>query len=144
MESGAVGAERCPLVVICDDTPQIRRLIRINLELDGYEVEEAADGEAAIDLLERLDGLGRRPDLVLLDAAMEPRNGWWLLSTLRADPRWASVPVVMVTASVQAHDRVQAEDAGASAFLAKPFDPDDLLALVSQFAGRGGPTPAHP
>jgi CheY-like chemotaxis protein len=129
MESGS------GLVAVCDDTEQIRRLIRMNLELEGYEVEEAAEGEGLLDLLR---GLGtRQPGVIILDAQMQPKDGWWAIREIRADARLAGIPVIMVTASVQQHDRVQAEAAGLDAFVSKPFDPDFLLELIEGFMAKG-------
>ena len=127
------------LVYVCDDTAQIRHLIRLNLELEGYEVEEVGDGEA---LVGRLRAAEQLPDVITLDAQLAPRDGWWAVARIREDARLAGIPVIMVTASVQQHDRAQAHGSGLDAFLAKPFDPDDLIALVRGFAagGRGAPT----
>lgn len=133
MESGP---PHTPVVLVCDDTEPIRRLIRVNLELDGYAVDEATDGEAAFERL--LDHSRPRPALVLLDAAMQPRDGWWVVERMRSEPDLSGIPVVMVTASVQHHDRRQARLAGCDAFLAKPFDPDDLHELVVRFVGDPG------
>ncbi|WP_457253525.1 response regulator [Pedococcus sp. P5_B7] len=126
--------ERGGLVYVCDDTEQIRRLIRVNLEMEGYEVREAGDGEELIAALHELD---RLPGVVTLDAQMSPRDGWWTISQIRADPRLADIPVIMVTASVQQHDRVQAQGSGLDAFVSKPFDPDHLIELVSGFMADG-------
>jgi CheY-like chemotaxis protein len=126
--------ERGGLVYVCDDTEQIRRLIRVNLELEGYEVREAADGEELVAALHELDVL---PGAVTIDAQMSPRDGWWTISQIRADPRLAHIPVIMVTASVQQHDRVQAKGSGLDAFVSKPFDPEHLVELVSGFMAEG-------
>jgi CheY-like chemotaxis protein len=131
MERGGRSGGR---VVVCDDTEQIRRLIRVNLELEGMEVEEVADGEALLDLLHATDTL---PDVITLDAQMAPRDGWWAIKRIRRDPRLAPIPVVMVTASVQEHDRLQASHSGLDAFLAKPFDPDHLVELIAAFMAQG-------
>ena len=130
------------LVLVCDDTEQIRLLIRVNLELEGYEVEEAADGEA---LLERLrDESAPLPRVITLDAQMHPRDGWWAIGEIRADPRLAGIPVIMVTASVQQHDRVQAAQAGLDAFVPKPFDPEYLVEILGGFLASGGTASAAP
>jgi CheY-like chemotaxis protein len=125
--------ERGGLVIVCDDTEQIRRLIRLNLELEGYAVEEATDGSALLERLQRDD----LPGVITLDAQMSPRDGWWAIARIRADARLVDIPVVMVTASVQQHDRVQASESGLDAFVSKPFDPDDLIALVQGFMAAG-------
>ncbi|HEV7171588.1 response regulator [Pedococcus sp.] len=128
--------ERGGLIYVCDDTEQIRRLIRLNLELEGYDVEEQADGQ---ELLERLATTDALPDVITLDAQMLPKDGWWAIARIRADERLAHIPVVMVTASVQQQDRVQAQGSGLDAFVAKPFDPLQLIDIVRSFmaAGRG-------
>ncbi|GAB3444510.1 hypothetical protein GCM10027517_24280 [Phycicoccus ginsengisoli] len=129
------------LVYVCDDTEQIRRLIRVNLELEGYQVEELEDGEA---LLGRLRAVQELPDVITLDAQMTPRDGWWAVDRIREDARLSSIPVIMVTASVQQHDRAQAHGSGLDAFLAKPFDPDDLIELVRGLAAGGRDAAAAP
>ena|SRR6478609_1739378 len=125
--------ERGGLVIVCDDTEQIRRLIRLNLELEGYAVEEARDGSALLERLQR----GDPPGVITLDAHMSPRDGWWAISRIRADKRLAPIPVVMVTASVQQHDRVQASEFGVDAFVSKPFDPDYLVEVIGGFMAEG-------
>lgn len=122
------------VVLVCDDTEQIRRLIRVNLELEGYHVVEAADGQELMDHLFRASDL---PGVILLDAQMQPRDGWWAISRIRADERLATIPVVMVTASVQQRDRAMADESGLDAFVSKPFDPDELIELVEGFMADG-------
>lgn len=129
------------LVYVCDDTEQIRRLIRLNLELDGFEVEEYTDGES---LLERLRSTEQLPDLVTLDAQMSPRDGWWAIDSIRRNPRLAGIRVVMVTASVHEHDRAQAQGSGLDAFVAKPFEPEDLVDLVRSLVADGKRPSAAP
>jgi CheY-like chemotaxis protein len=120
------------LILVCDDTEQIRRLIRLNLELDGYEVVEAEDGPAAMAILEDLTQ--PLPDVITLDVVMPRRDGWWMVSTIRADPRLAGIPIVMVTASAQDDDRAHAVLAAVDDFVAKPFDPQELLTRVETLA----------
>ena len=122
-------------VLVCDDAREIRTLIRINLELEGYEVVEADDGDVALEILR--DTTRPLPDVITLDAIMPRRDGWWVVSMVRADPRLAGIPIVMVTASVQPHDRAQAERVAVDGFVAKPFEPDDLVALIGSLAMRG-------
>lgn len=122
-------------ILVCDDAPEIRQLIRINLELEGYEVVEATDGQAALEILQ--DTTQPLPDVITVDALMPRRDGWWAVSMIRADPRLEHIPIVMVTASVQPHDRAQAERVALDGFVAKPFEPDELLALIATLARRG-------
>jgi CheY-like chemotaxis protein len=128
------GSARVPRrVLVCDDTEQIRRLIRVNLELDGYEVLEAVDGPAAVEILRDLHR--PLPNVITLDVLMPRHDGWWTLSTIRADPRLANIPIIMVTASAQTRDRVHAEEAGVDEFVAKPFEPEELLTKIESLVG---------
>ncbi|HQW74522.1 response regulator [Ornithinibacter sp.] len=135
MQSGRGAEHEAPLVLVCDDTEPIRRLLRINLELAGFRVAEAADGHAAMARL--IDPEAQRPSVIVLDSQMAPYDGWWAIAAIRSHPRLDPVPVVLLTAAVIAHDAPQASDAGFDAFVAKPFDPDELIAAVSRLAERG-------
>ena len=128
-------AEGSGRILVVDDTDQIRTLIRVNLELEGYEVIEARDGEEALEILD--DTSQPLPDVITVDALMPRRDGWWTVSMIRADPRLMDIPIIMVTASVQSHHRAQAEQAGVDGFVAKPFEPDELLALIGILAVGG-------
>ncbi|WP_404381385.1 response regulator [Knoellia locipacati] len=139
MESGpaATAVTSRPLVLVCDDIVSIRDIIRINLELEGFDVLEAADGHEAMSHL--IDPSARVPDVILLDAQTPRRDGWWAIAAIRSHPRLADVPTVLVTASTTAHDRSEAALAGFDAFVAKPFDPADLVDVVSRLAADGRP-----
>jgi CheY-like chemotaxis protein len=133
-------------ILVCDDTEQIRQLIRVNLEFEGYEVVEAVDGQEALEIL--LDSTRPLPHVITLDAIMPRRDGWWTVSMIRTDPRLEHIPIVMVTASVQTHDRAQAQRAALDGFVAKPFDPEELVAVIAALVkggrDRDGSEPADP
>ncbi len=112
------------MLLVCDDEDVLRALIRDTLD-DRYVLVEATDGDEALRCARY-----RRPDLILLDMMMPGRSGLDVLRELRGDRSLAEVPVIMLTARTQAADRQAAEDAGATRFLAKPFSPAELLALV--------------
>ena len=134
MEGG--GSEPARVLVV-DDTAAIRMLLRMNLELEGFVVEEAVDGRSCLDRLRNASL--PRPDVVTLDAVMEPGDGWAAVREIRRDPALADLPVVMITASVQGYQRARAESAGVDAFVPKPFDPDAVVAVVRSFSsGRPG------
>jgi CheY-like chemotaxis protein len=151
---GTTEGERMPVdppngsgrVLVCDDAEEIRQLIRINLELEGYDVVEAGDGQVALEILR--DTTQPLPDVITLDALMPRRDGWWAVSMIRADPRLKQIPIVMVTASVQPHDRAQAERVAVDGFVAKPFEPDELVTLIGALVMRArverGQNPAQP
>ncbi len=113
-----------PTILICDDEPNLRELMRISLE-PSYEFAEASDGAEAIDLAERV-----RPDLVLLDVMMQGTNGLAVIEYLRSRPELAATPIVVVSAFAAASDRRAAYAAGATEFLKKPFEPQTLSTLV--------------
>ena len=122
-------------ILVCDDTASIRLLMRINLELAGFEVLEARDGQAALEVLER--NPDRLPSVVILDAQMTPLDGWGAVAAIRGNPTLEHLPIVMVTASLQQQEKQRSIAAGVDAFVAKPFEPEDLVDLVSELATSG-------
>ena len=135
MQSGTDPHGPPPLVLVCDDTESIRRLMRINLELAGFRVEEAGDGHEAMARL--IDPLSQVPSVIVLDSEMSPYDGWWAIAAIRSHPRLDPVPVLLVTGSVVLHDAPEASGAGFDGFISKPFDPDELVASVSGLAVAG-------
>jgi CheY-like chemotaxis protein len=116
-----------PTVLVCDDEPVLRMLVRATLDRGEYTVIEASDGDEALAHTRQ-----HRPDLILLDMMMPGRSGSEVLRELRADPATASTPVIMLTARAQASDREAMNLAGATHYLTKPFSPVGLAALVEQ------------
>jgi CheY-like chemotaxis protein len=114
-------------ILVCDNEEALRDLVRASLSRDGYEIEEARDGDEALSLARRL-----RPDLIVLDVMMPGRSGLDVLGQLRSDSELVDVKVVVLTARAQSADRSSAERAGANAFLSKPFSPLELEALVER------------
>ena len=108
-----------------DDQSDIRLMCRVNLQLEGYDVTEAVDGEAGLAAARET-----KPDLVLLDVMMPGLDGWQMLDAMKADPATASIPVVLLTARVQREDEIRGWTAGASDYLAKPFNPSTLNEVV--------------
>jgi DNA-binding response OmpR family regulator len=112
-------------VLVIDDQPDIRLMCRVNLALEGYEVIEAPDGEAGLEMI-----FSESPDLVLLDVMMPGLDGWTVIERAKADPRTAHIPVVLLTARVQREDEIRGWKLGASDYLAKPFNPSTLSEVV--------------
>jgi DNA-binding response OmpR family regulator len=112
-------------VLVVDDEPDVLLLCRVNLEFEGYRVVEASDGEAALAYL-----ADEVPDVVLLDLMMPKLDGWAVLERIKADPRTAAVPVVMLTAKVQDHDQIRGWSSGAAEYITKPFSPLSLSQVV--------------
>jgi CheY-like chemotaxis protein len=114
-------------VLYVDDEPDIREIAGLALQLDpGIQVRLAESGARA---LETLAG-GWRPDVILLDVMMPAMDGPAVLAALRAQPRWATTPVVFITARTQAQDRQRLLELGALALISKPFDPMTLAKEV--------------
>jgi two-component system alkaline phosphatase synthesis response regulator PhoP len=116
-----------PIILVCDNEDVLRALVRAALDGAGYQVVEARDGDESLELARSV-----KPDLILLDMMMPGRTGVEVLGQLRREDALASTPVVMLTARAQASDRATALDAGATRFLAKPFSPMALAALVEE------------
>jgi len=142
MQPGTEGAGPTPLVLICDDVEPIRRLLRINLELAGFRVEEASDGHQAMARL--IDPIAQRPDVIVLDSQMRPYDGWWAIAAIRAHPALQEVPALLVTAAASDHARFEVDEAGFDGIVTKPFDPDELVAVVSHLAATGRRRPRRP
>jgi CheY-like chemotaxis protein len=117
-------------VLVVDDNKVIRQLIRVNLELEGFEVVTAADGAECLDVVHQV-----RPDVVTLDVVMPRLDGLRTAARLRGDPRTRDLPLAIVSACTPYE--VQAGlDVGVEAFLAKPFEPAELIRLVKQLMER--------
>jgi CheY-like chemotaxis protein len=119
-----------PTVLVCDDEPVLRMLVRATLDQGNYTVVEACDGDEAL-ARTRAD----HPDLILLDMMMPGRSGSDVLRELRADPATARTPVIMLTARAQASDREAMNFVGADHYLTKPFSPVGLASLVAEVLG---------
>jgi CheY-like chemotaxis protein len=115
-------------VLVVDDSDAVRRLIRINLELEGFDVVEAGDGAECLALLPGAD-VGTL-DLLLPDYL----DGYDVLRRIRSDPEMDATRVVVVTAAARGEDERRANSAGADAYIAKPFEPEDLVAAVRRLA----------
>jgi CheY-like chemotaxis protein len=122
-----------PRVLVVDDTSSIRYLIRTNLELAGFEVDEAVDGVQCLEILGRLDVM---PDVITVDVMMPRLDGVATVSALRADPRTRDIAVVMVSTQGQTADIQRATDAGVDAYVTKPFDPDFLIVTIGEVLDR--------
>jgi two-component system, OmpR family, KDP operon response regulator KdpE len=125
-----------PIALIIDDEVQIRRLLKISLEANGYRVFEAANGELGL-----AEAAQRRPDIVVLDLGLPDMDGVAVLKRLR---EWSSVPVVVLSVRDREEDKIAALDNGADDYLTKPFGTGELLARlrVAQRHAKPGPDTA--
>ncbi|MGW5784018.1 response regulator [Streptomyces sp. NPDC003757] len=113
-------------ILVVDDNKVIRQLIRVNLELEGFEVVTAGDGAECLEVVHQV-----RPDVVTLDVVMPRLDGLRTAARLRADPRTRDLPIAIVSACTQ-YEVDAGFAAGVDAFLAKPFEPAELVRLVRQ------------
>ena len=120
-------------VLVVDDDPDIRELVRELLERAGYQVSSAADGRDGLRVLYET-----RPDLVLLDVNMPELDGWATLARIRD---LSEVPVIMLTARTGELEKVRGLKAGADDYVTKPFGRQELLARVEAILRRGGGPP---
>ncbi|MBA2560215.1 MAG: response regulator [Propionibacteriales bacterium] len=127
------GVDQNPIrVLVVDDSATIRSLIAINLQLEGFDVVEARDGQECLDVVRAV-----QPALITLDVAMPRLDGFSTAARLRADPGTARIPIVMVTARAQDSDLAYGAELGVDAYVTKPFDPGHLVAVVRSLAVRG-------
>lgn len=115
-----------PHILVVDDSPSLRRMIGACLRAGGYTVSEAADGDGALAL-----AMDTAFGMLVTDQVMSGTDGLTLIRTLRKTAAYAAIPMLMLTTEADCQVREQARDAGASGFLAKPFDPDQLMEAVS-------------
>jgi two-component system response regulator MprA len=114
-----------PTVLVVDDEPQVVWVIEFSLQGEGYETLTAHDGFEAMTQIQR-----HHPDLMVLDVMMPRMDGWSVLEELGKLPAGDRPRVVMVTALASAMDRARAQALGASAFVPKPFDMDELVGVL--------------
>jgi two-component system KDP operon response regulator KdpE len=119
-------------ILVVDDESRMRRFVRMNLDLEGYEVLEAENGLVALQKVR-----DEMPDLVILDVAMPDLDGFETLERLR---EFASVPVIMLTVKGDEEDRVRGLDLGADDYIAKPFSPRELSSRIRAVLRRAEPT----
>ena len=118
-------------ILVVDDEPDIRDVLRLTLEAEGYEVHEAADGEEGVRQVHKVG-----PHLVLLDYKMPKMTGPEVCKTLRKDILLQSLPIIMLTSKGESSDKVEGINAGADDYVTKPFDPPELLARVRMILHR--------
>ncbi|WNI18103.1 response regulator [Actinacidiphila sp. ITFR-21] len=123
-------------VLVVDDNKVIRQLIRVNLELEGFEVVTAADGAECLEIVHSV-----QPDVITLDVVMPRLDGVRTAARLRADPRTRGVGIVMVSAG--SPPEASGGPGSVDAYVGKPFEPQHLVETVRRLIGRGS-LPAQP
>jgi DNA-binding NarL/FixJ family response regulator len=117
--------------LLVDDEPGLRQAVQAYLEDSDFTVHVASNAHEAWEILQQIT-----PDLVISDVMMPQVDGYQFLKQLREDTRFQSLPVVFLTARGMTSDRIQGYQAGCDAYLAKPFDPDELVAIVENLLER--------
>ena len=123
-------------IVVADDDRVVRRIVSVKLSGLGCEIEEAEDGQEALELLEQ-----EVPDLLITDALMPRVGGMQLVRSVRESEELSGLPVIMLTARQGEHDVIEGLEAGLDDYVIKPFSPDELAARVRSVlwrVGRGG------
>ena len=118
-------------LLLVDDEPGLREAIQAYLEDSNFAVEVASNARDGWELLQQTN-----PDLVISDIMMPQVDGYQFLKQVREDPRYKALPVVFLTAKGMTSDRIQGYQAGCDAYLSKPFDPDELVAIVTNLLAR--------
>jgi CheY-like chemotaxis protein len=117
-------------VLVVDDEPDVLLLCRLNLQQRGHELLEAADGSAALEIAR-----DRHPDVIVLDLMLPGISGYDVLEALQRDVETTDIPVLVLTAKSLRADRERSHGLGASAFLTKPFLPNELCEMVDSLVG---------
>jgi len=118
-------------ILVIDDDPDMVAFVRKSLELDGFRVESAGDGEAGIEI-----ALADPPDIVLVDVMMPGTDGFEVVRRLQTRPATASTPIILMTGKVNVRDLVEGLEAGADDYVTKPFDIQELLARIKTVLRR--------
>ncbi len=122
--------EKRKVVLIVDDEETVLLVFKNHLTAAGYDVQTASSGKGALALMEQ-----HPPDLVLLDVMMPDMNGFAVCRAIREKPDWKKLPVIMVTGLHGKADSDEARQSGASDFLSKPVDYDELVKRIRKFIG---------
>jgi DNA-binding response OmpR family regulator len=128
MDANGHGATR---VLVIDDEAPIRLLCRVNLEAEGMEVIEAADGPSGLE-----QARTAMPDVILLDVMMPGLDGWQVAEELLDDESTSGIPIVFLTARAELRDRARGLDVGGIDYVTKPFNPIELASQVRDLLGR--------
>jgi two-component system alkaline phosphatase synthesis response regulator PhoP len=118
-------------VLVIDDEAPIRLLCRVNLEAEGMDVLEAADGPTGLE-----QARDKSPDVILLDVMMPGLDGWRVAEELLQDERTSGIPIIFLTARAEFRDRARGLDIGGIDYVTKPFNPLELAPLVEDMLQR--------
>jgi CheY-like chemotaxis protein len=123
---------RTKKILVADDDPIIIKLLQVNLEMEGYGVVCARDGQEAVEKAQ-----AELPDLIILDIMMPRMDGWTARAALLDIPELRETPVIFLSARAQQADLRRGYEAGVAEYVTKPFDPMDLLATIQRILDDG-------
>ena len=112
-------------ILLVDDEPTIVEVVKMRLEVEGFDVSVATDGQEALEMAH-----AQRPDLIILDVMLPKIDGYMVCGTLKKDARTCKIPIVMFTARSQARDEKFGRECGADAYIKKPFESQELLEKI--------------
>ena len=118
-----------PTILLVEDDRIVSAMVQHLLERRGYDVQTAADGRAAVAMIDKIDA----PRLVILDVMLPFIDGFELISRIKSKPDWSDVRVIMLTSKTQERNVVRAIESGADDYIVKPFQPQELMARVGRF-----------
>ncbi|TVQ11883.1 MAG: DNA-binding response regulator [Leptolyngbya sp. DLM2.Bin27] len=124
-------SEQAGNILLVDDEPGLREAVQAYLEDSGFTVRPASNAKEGWDLLQQ-----ETPDVLISDIMMPQVDGYAFLAQVRDDIRFKGLPVLFLTARGMTSDRIQGYNAGCDAYLSKPFDPEELVAVVTNLMGR--------
>lgn len=124
-----------PRILLVDDEPSIIKMVGKRLEVEGFDVVIAMDGQEGLDKA-RSD----KPDLIILDVMLPKLNGYEICSTLKQDAQYRSIPIMLFTAKAQAKDEKLGMECGADAYLHKPFQAQQLLEQIRSLISKAAQT----
>ncbi len=117
-------------ILISDDDPEIRLILKTRLEKNGYEISTAEDGASALE-----KARSEKPDLIMMDVNMPPPNGYQACRQLKDDQELKKIPVVLLTAKTSDSDKFWGLESGADAYLTKPYSSEELLNKIRSLIG---------
>jgi DNA-binding response OmpR family regulator len=118
-------------ILIVDDEPQLVEMVKMRLESAGYEVSCAYDGQDGLDKARKW-----KPDLIILDLMLPKMDGYKVCGLLKNDSRYSKIPIIIFTARAEEADEALGMEAGAQAYIKKPFDQKTLLAKIAELIGN--------